>query len=88
MKIIKVMIFFIVTVISLIISERGIIYVLMSISKPGLLNPVTTPYPLSEVSPFVQHSIAAVIVLVALWITNKIMHYCSLIKTKLIKNPS
>jgi len=88
MKIIKVMIFFIIITLSLVISEHGIIYALMSISKPGLLNPVTNPYPLSELSPFVRHSIAAVIVLVALWITNKIMHYCSLIKTKLIKNPS
>ncbi|MGA3677810.1 hypothetical protein [Lysinibacillus agricola] len=87
MKIIKLVIYFIMIVLSLIITERGIIYVLMLISEPGIYNPVN-PYPLSEISPFVQHSIAAVIVLVALWITNKIMHFFSFIKTKLIKNPS
>ncbi|MEY9971818.1 hypothetical protein ABH966_002191 [Lysinibacillus sp. RC46] len=84
MKIIKVILFFIILVISLVISERGIIYYLMSTPKPGPVN----PYPLSEVTPFVPHGIAAFIVLVALWITNKIMHVFSLIKTKLVKNPS
>lgn len=74
MKIIKVIVFFIMIILSLIIAERGIIYVLLSISQPGIYNPVTNRYPLSQLSPFVRHSIAAVIVLVALWVTNKIMH--------------
>ncbi|MGE7673436.1 hypothetical protein ACQKMV_07610 [Lysinibacillus sp. NPDC094403] len=73
MKILKVIIFFIIIVISLVISERGIIYYLMSTPKPGPIN----PYPLSEVLPFVRHGIAAIIVLIALWITNKIMHFFS-----------
>jgi hypothetical protein len=84
MKIIKLVIYFIMIVLSLIIAERGIIYSLMSTPKPGPVN----PYPLSEVTPHVRYSIAAVIVLVALWITNKIMHFFSFIKMKLIKNPS
>ncbi|MDM5250054.1 hypothetical protein [Lysinibacillus sp. G4S2] len=88
MKIIKLIIYFIMIVLSLIIAERGIIYVWLSITKPGIYNPVANPYPLSEISPFVQYSIAAVFVLVALWITNKIMYFFSFIKTKLIKNPS
>ncbi|WP_460015310.1 hypothetical protein [Lysinibacillus sp. CTST325] len=66
------------------ISEHGLIYYLMATPKPGPVN----PYPLSEVTPFVRHGIAAIIVLVALWVTNKIMYFFSLLRMKLIKNPS
>ncbi|MEY9970976.1 hypothetical protein ABH966_001340 [Lysinibacillus sp. RC46] len=81
----KALVYFIVITLSLIISERGLIYIIL-ISNSGSV--VINPYPLSEISNFVRWGVSAFIVTLSLWITNQLMQYFSLIKTKMIKNVS